>query len=68
MWFAVKDLGGLDDRVIVKSTGEPTYRLPDIAYHCNKMERKFDIVIDVLGADHKDSFPDVILGVKAMGY
>ena len=68
VWFAVKGLGGLDDRVIVKSTGEPTYRLPDIAYHCNKMERKFDIVIDVLGADHKDSFPDVILGVKAMGY
>ena len=46
VWFAVKGLGGLDDRVIVKSTGEPTYRLPDIAYHCNKMERKFDIVID----------------------
>ena len=68
VWFAVKELGGLDDRVIVKSTGEPTYRLPDIAYHCNKMERKFDLVIDVLGADHKDSFPDVILGVKAMGY
>ena len=68
VWFAVKELGGSDDRVIVKSTGEPTYRLPDIAYHCNKMERKFDLVIDVLGADHKDSFPDVILGVKAMGY
>ncbi|MEE3227777.1 MAG: arginine--tRNA ligase, partial [Chloroflexota bacterium] len=68
VWFAVNNLGGSDDRVIVKSTGEPTYRLPDIAYHCNKMERKFDLVIDVLGADHKDSFPDVILGVKAMGY
>ena len=68
VWFAVTELGGLDDRVIVKSTGEPTYRLPDIAYHCNKMERKFDLVVDVLGADHKDSFPDVLLGVKAMGY
>ncbi|HCU79580.1 MAG: arginine--tRNA ligase [Chloroflexi bacterium] len=68
VWLAVKELGGSDDRVIVKSTGEPTYRLPDIAYHCNKMERNFDLVIDVLGADHKDAFPDVILGVKAMGY
>ena len=68
VWFAITALGGSDDRVIVKSSGEPTYRLPDIAYHCNKMERKFDLVVDVLGADHKDSFPDVLLGVKAMGY
>lgn len=40
------------DRVIVKSNGEYTYFLPDICYHVNKLERKFDLLIDVLGADH----------------
>lgn len=68
LWFAATSLGGRDDRVIVKSGGEPTYRLPDIAYHCNKLQRGFDLVVDVLGADHKDAFPDVIRGVQAMGY
>ena len=68
LWFALTILGGSEDRVIVKSSGDPTYRLPDISYHCNKLERGFDLVVDVLGADHKDSFPDVLLGVQAMGY
>jgi arginyl-tRNA synthetase len=67
-WFAATALGGPEDRVIVKSSGEPTYRLPDIAYHCNKLQRGFDLVVDVLGADHKDSFPDVLRGVQAMGH
>jgi arginyl-tRNA synthetase len=67
-WFATTRLGGPEDRVVVKSTGEPTYRLPDIAYHANKLERGFDLVIDVLGADHKDSFPDVIRGLEALGF
>lgn len=68
LWFAATALGGPQDRVIVKSGGEPTYRLPDIAYHCNKLERGFDLVVDVLGADHKDSFPDVLRGVQAIGH
>ena len=68
LWLAATALGGPDDRVIVKSSGEPTYRLPDIAYHCNKLERGFDLVVDVLGADHKDSFPDVLRGVQALGH
>ncbi|MDP6792754.1 MAG: arginine--tRNA ligase, partial [Anaerolineales bacterium] len=68
LWLAATALGGPQDRVIVKSGGEPTYRLPDIAYHCNKLERGFDLVVDVLGADHKDSFPDVLRGVQALGY
>jgi arginyl-tRNA synthetase len=67
-WFAATKLGGLEDRVMVKSTGEPTYRLPDIAYHVNKVKRGFDLIIDVLGADHKDSFPDVVRGIEALGY
>ena len=67
LWFAAKALGGSEDRVIVKSSGEPTYRLPDIAYHDNKLQRGFDLVVDVLGADHKDAFPDVLRGLQAMG-
>ena len=67
-WLATTRLGGKEDRVIVKSSGEPTYRLPDIAYHCNKLDRGFKLVVDVLGADHKDAFPDVVCGVQAMGY
>ena len=67
-WFAATKMGGTEDRVIVKSSGEPTYRLPDIAYHCNKLDRGFMLIVDVLGADHKDAFPDVVRGVEAMGY
>jgi arginyl-tRNA synthetase len=68
VWFEATKLGGPEDRVVVKSTGEPTYRLPDIAYHVNKLQRGFDLVVDVLGADHKDAFPDVLRGVQALGY
>jgi len=68
MWFAATALGGSKDRVIIKSSGEPTYRMPDIAYHCSKLKRGFDLVVDVLGADHKDSFPDVLRGVQALGH
>jgi arginyl-tRNA synthetase len=67
VWFKATALGGPEDRVIVRSTGEPTYRLPDIAYHVNKLERGFDLIVDVLGADHKDAFPDVCRGVEALG-
>lgn len=67
-WFAATQMGGDEDRVIVKSSGEPTYRLPDIAYHCNKLDRGFKLIVDVLGSDHKDAFPDVMRGVQAMGY
>jgi len=68
VWFKTTQLGSEKDRVIVKSTGEPTYRLPDIAYHKNKFERGFDLVVDVLGADHLDTYPDVLAGIRALGY
>ena len=51
------------DRVLVKSSGEPTYLLPDLAYHRQKFARGFDLVIDVQGADHKEQFPFVARGV-----
>ena len=59
---------GLDrDRVLLKRTGEPTYLLPDIAYHREKFRRGFDGVIDVLGADHIEQFPFVRDAVRALG-
>lgn len=68
VWFKASQLGGETDKVIVKSTGEPTYRLPDIAYHRNKFQRGFELIIDLLGADHVATYPDVVAGLKALGY
>lgn len=67
-WFKTTDLGVDQDRVLIKSTGEPTYRLPDIAYHRNKLERGFDLIIDIFGADHQDTYPDIISALAALGY
>jgi len=68
VWFLTTKLGKEQDRVIIKSSGEPTYRLPDIAYHVEKIKRGFDLIIDIFGADHIDTYPDVLLAVKALGY
>lgn len=68
LWLALSKMGLEDDRVIVKSTGEPTYRLPDIAYHRDKLQRGYDIVVDLFGADHIATIPDVLAGVKALGF
>ena len=67
-WFKTTSLGMDQDRVLIKSTGEPTYRLPDIAYHINKVERGFDFIIDIFGSDHVDTYPDVLAAVSALGY
>jgi arginyl-tRNA synthetase len=56
------------DQVLVRSTGEPTYRTPDIAYHIDKLARGFDEVVDVFGADHIAEHEGVIAAVKALGY
>ena len=56
------------DQVLVRSTGEPTYRTPDIAYHIDKLRRGFDEVVDVFGADHIAEHEGVIAAVKALGY
>ena len=68
VWLKATALGLDQDRVIVKSTGEPTYRLPDIAYHREKFRRGFELVVDVFGADHIATIPDVLAGIKALGY
>ncbi|MGA2623067.1 MAG: arginine--tRNA ligase [Bacteroidota bacterium] len=67
VWFKASAFGGEKDKVIVKSTGEPTYRLPDIAYHREKFRRGFELVVDVFGADHVATYPDVLAGVRALG-
>ena len=68
VWFKATTFGLDQDRVIIKSTGEPTYRLPDIAYHREKFRRGFELIVDVFGADHIATIPDVLAGVKALGY
>ncbi len=68
LWFLTSKLGMEQDRVIIKSTGEPTYRLPDIAYHREKFERGFEQIIDIFGADHIDTYPDVLLAIQSLGY
>jgi arginyl-tRNA synthetase len=67
VWLRATDMGLDRDRVLVKSSGEPTYLLPDIAYHREKFRRRFDRVIDVQGADHKEQFPFVVAAAEALG-
>ena len=66
-WFKTTELGKEQDRVYIKSTGDPTYRLPDTAYHRDKVNREYDLIVDVFGADHLDTYPDVLLALNALG-
>ncbi len=63
-WLKLSELGNEQDKVIIKSTGEPTYRLPDIAYHITKFERGFDLIVDLFGSDHNATYPDVLAALK----
>ncbi len=66
-WFRSSAFGDEKDRVMVKSGGEPTYTLPDIAYHRHKLERGFDIAVIVLGTDHFSQSQVVKYGLQALG-
>ena len=68
VWFRTTQFGKDQDTVLVKSSGEPTYRLPDIAYHTQKLDRGFNLCLDIFGADHIDTYPDVLSGIEVMGY
>ena len=68
VWYKATLFGAEKDRALVKSSGEPTYRLPDIAYHRDKFERGFDRIVDIFGADHIAQYPDVLSCLKALGY
>ncbi len=67
-WFAGTKVDRPVDRVLIKSTGEPTYRLPDMAYHRTKFERNYDKIIDIFGADHMDAYPDIMEAMKQLEY
>lgn len=56
------------DKVIVKATGEPTYRLPDMAYHIDKINREFNLIVDIFGSDHFDTYKEVLYGVQSAGF
>lgn len=68
LWFKSTELGDDKDRVLVRANGVPTYFVPDIAYHYNKLaERNFDKAIDILGADHHGYIPRMKAAMKALG-
>lgn len=68
VWLRSTDYGDDKDRVLVKSDGEPTYLLPDIAYHRDKFARGWDRLIDVWGADHHGYVPRMKAAVAALGH
>lgn len=68
IWFKTTEFGKEKDTVLIKSTGEPTYRLPDIAYHIEKLDRGYDLCVDIFGADHIATYPDVLSALQALDY
>jgi arginyl-tRNA synthetase len=67
IWFASSALGDEKDRVVIRENGQYTYFASDIAYHHNKLERGFDQVIDIWGADHHGYIPRVRAAILALG-
>ena len=67
LWFKSSDFGDEKDRVVQRDNGQTTYFASDIAYHMEKLERGFDHVIDVWGADHHGYVPRVRAALKALG-
>jgi len=66
-WLKTTQFGDQKDRVMVRSNGQPTYFLPDVAYHMTKWERGFERVINVQGADHHGTVDRVRAGLQALG-
>ena len=68
VWFRATEFGADKDFVLVRSNGLPTYVVPDIAYHYNKLvTRNFDRAVDVLGADHHGYVPRLKAALTALG-
>jgi arginyl-tRNA synthetase len=67
LWLRSTEFGDDKDRVLVRSDGEPTYLAADVAYHRDKLERGFEHLIDVLGADHHGYAPRLRAAVAALG-
>lgn len=67
LWFRSTEFGDEKDRVVVRENGQSTYFASDIAYHMDKLERGFERVIDVWGADHHGYVPRVKAAMEAVG-
>lgn len=67
LWFKATAFGDEKDRVVVRGKGAMTYFASDIAYHLNKFERSFDLIIDIWGADHHGYVPRIKAIVEALG-
>ena len=68
LWFRSTEYGDEKDRVVVRDNGQKTYFAADIAYHMDKLERGFERVIDIWGADHHGYVPRIKAALTAMGY
>lgn len=66
-WFASTRLGDEKDRVVIRDNGQTTYFASDIAYHMNKLDRGFDQIVNIWGADHHGYIPRVNAAIQAMG-
>ncbi|WP_077215101.1 arginine--tRNA ligase [Bacillus dakarensis] len=67
-WFKSTELGDDKDRVLIKQDGSYTYLTPDIAYHKDKLERGFEKLINIWGADHHGYIPRMKAAIEALGY
>ncbi|AIM16447.1 MULTISPECIES: arginine--tRNA ligase [Neobacillus] len=67
-WFRSTELGDDKDRVLIKQDGSYTYLTPDIAYHKDKLERGFEKLINIWGADHHGYIPRMKAAIEALGY
>ncbi len=67
-WFRSRTFGDDKDRVLIKKDGSFTYILPDIAYHEDKIQRGFDKLINIWGADHHGYIPRMKAAIEALGY
>jgi arginyl-tRNA synthetase len=67
LWFKTSLFEKDDDRVLIKSGGEKTYFASDIAYHKDKFDRSFDILIDIWGSDHHGYIPRMKAAIEALG-
>ncbi|WLV24237.1 arginine--tRNA ligase [Aciduricibacillus chroicocephali] len=68
LWFRSTDFGDDKDRVLIKNDGNYTYLTPDIAYHKDKLDRGYDKIINVWGADHHGYIPRMRAAIQALGY
>ncbi|WP_461833946.1 arginine--tRNA ligase [Desulfothermus sp.] len=67
IWFSSTKFGDDKDRVLKKSNGDLTYFASDIAYHKNKLDRGFELLIDIWGADHHGYIPRMKAAIEALG-